>query len=216
MDPQVTVFAHGKTPNPLKVMILLEELGVKYAVKKKEMGDVENGMKRPDFLKINPNGRVPAIIDHTANDFIVWESGAILLYLAEKFGQDGRWVGKSLDERAQVWEWLMFQVSGLGPMQGQLNWFKHFHPVKNLDQSVYDRYSTETYRVYGVLEKRLTNTGNQWLALDCFTIVDIAFYPWLCLAAFGNIDMNRFPKLKEYVTRISELPSVKAAYAKLE
>ncbi|GJJ09228.1 hypothetical protein Clacol_003450 [Clathrus columnatus] len=207
-NPQVTLFYHGLAPNPPKVAILLEELGVSYKLIGKEFGDGENGVKAPDFIAINPNGRVPAIIDHTNNDKIVWESGAILLYLAERFGKSGKYDGENLDEKAVVWEWLMFQVSGLGPMQGQVAFFKYYHPVKNLDQSVYDRFTNETYRVFGVLEKRLEK--QEWIALDKFTIAGLRG------VAFFDLKFDAYPHLKAYVDRIGKIPSVEAAYKKLQ
>lgn len=167
-DAKITLYHHGLAPNPPKVAILLEELGVSYNLVKREFGDGPIGVKNPEFLAINPNGRVPAIVDHTNNNKIVWESGAILLYLTERFDTSGKYAGKDINEKATVNEWLFFQVSGHGPIQGQVNYFKYLHPVKDLDQSVYDRYKNETYRVYGVLEKRLE--GREFIALDRFTI----------------------------------------------
>ncbi|GJJ08951.1 hypothetical protein Clacol_003171 [Clathrus columnatus] len=211
---QITLFHHGIAPNPPKVAILLEELGISYKLVKKEFGDGENGVKAPDFLAINPNGRVPAIIDHTNNDKIVWESGAILIYLTERFDTSGKYTGKNLDEKAEVWEWLIFQLSGLGPMHGQIGYFKRLHPVKNLDQSVYDRFINETYRVYGVLNKRLEN--REWIALDRFTIADMSFYTWLYLAPLSELSFDGFPHLKAYKERIAKLPSVEIVYKKLQ
>ncbi|GJJ08952.1 hypothetical protein Clacol_003172 [Clathrus columnatus] len=176
-----------------------------------ELGDVENGVKAPDFIAINPNGRVPAIIDHTNNDTVVWESGAILLYIAERFDTSGKFNGKDLVEKAAVWEWLMFQacrMSGLGPMQGQVGWFKRYHPVKDIDQSVHDRFINETYRIYGVLNKRLEN--RQWVALDRFTVAG------LHISHLFDLKFDEFPHLKAYVERISKLPSVETAYKKLQ
>jgi len=128
---------------------------------------------------------MPAIIDHSNNDKVVWESGAILLYIAERFDPTGRFVGKALEEKSEVWQWLFFQVrqspflrtsdltltqvSGLGPSMGQMYWFKNYHPVKDLHPSVVQRYRDETYRIFGVLEKRLAEEG-EWLALKRFTI----------------------------------------------
>ncbi|KIJ53948.1 hypothetical protein M422DRAFT_153619 [Sphaerobolus stellatus SS14] len=168
MDPKVILYAHGISPNPPKVAILLEELGVEYTIVEKEWGNGLNGVKGEDFLKINPNGRVPALVDHTNNNFTVWESGAILLYIAERFDPSGKFIGKTLEERTEVLQWLMFQMSGIGPMQGQHHWFTFAHPVKNLDQSVYDRYRNEVYRLYGVLEKQLED--HEWIAIDRYTV----------------------------------------------
>jgi len=213
--PQVTLFGHSPTPNPPKVAILLEELGIDYVVDVREFGDGPKGVKNPEFLKINPNGRLPAIIDHTNNDKIVWESGAILLYLAERFDKEGKFAGKDLDEKAEVWEWLFYQVSGLGPSQGQANWFLNSHPIKDLHPSVAERYQNESYRIYSVLEKRLEKEGD-WLALKRFTVADIAHYPWIHIIGYAQLDLTPYPKVQAYYKRIQAKPSVQKAYAKIE
>jgi len=214
MAPQVTLFVHGRAPNPPKVAIFLEELGVEYAVVSKEFGDGPQGVKNPEFLKMNPNGRIPAIIDHSNNNKIVWESGAILLYLGERFDKNGKFVGEDLNDKAVVWEWPFFQMSGLGPSQGQANWFLNMHPIKDLHPSVVERYQNESYRIYGVLEKRLKEEGD-WLCLKRFTIADMAHYPWILVREFGKLDLSKFPKVLEYFERIQALPSVQKAYAKI-
>ncbi|KIJ36083.1 hypothetical protein M422DRAFT_261629, partial [Sphaerobolus stellatus SS14] len=173
MAPKVTLFSLAlPSSNPPKIVILLEELGVEYTLIRKERDDVLNGVKAEDFLKISPNGCVPALVDHTNNDFVIWESAAILLYIAERFDPLHKLIGKTLEERAEVWEWLMYQTSGLGPMQAQLFWFKVRHPVKNLDRSVYDRYENEAYRIFDVLEKHLEK--HEWVALDKFTVAGMS------------------------------------------
>lgn len=214
-NPKISVYVSklALTPNPSKVVILLEELGIPYITIQKEFGDGPSGVKAPDFLKINPNGRVPAIIDHANGHKIVWESGAILYYLAEKYDISGKYFGKNLDEKAEVMKWLMFQVSGLGPMQGQVHYFNNTHPEKNLHPSVYERFRDETHRIWSVFEKRLEH--REWLALNRFTIADIAVYTWLKVAPYGNLDLSGFPKLKAYFDKISEVNSVKVAYARL-
>ncbi|GJJ09207.1 hypothetical protein Clacol_003429 [Clathrus columnatus] len=212
-DSHFTLYSSGTTPNPAKAAILFEELGLSYKVIHKDFGDGSNGVKAADYLKINPNGRVPSIIDHKNNDKIVWESGAVLFYLAEKYDTAGKYLGTNIDEKTEVMQWVIFQVSGMGPMQGSVNYFRHLHPVKNLDQSVYDRFTNETYRVWNVLEQRLE--GREWLALDRFTVADIAVYTWLKVAPFGGLEISRFPRLEAYFNRISEFGTVKVAYEKL-
>ncbi|GJJ07954.1 hypothetical protein Clacol_002161 [Clathrus columnatus] len=207
MSPQITLFHHGVAPNPPKVAILLEELGISYELIKKEFGDGENGVKAPDYLAINPNGRLPSIIDHTNNDKIIWESGAILIYLTERFDKSGKYGGENLDEKAVVWEWLMLQLSGLGPILGQVGYFKLQHPVKDLDPSVINRFKNETLRVFGVLEKRLEN--REWIALNRFTIAGFK------LLHRADLTLDEFPRLKASFDRISQLPSVETAYKKL-
>ncbi|KIJ51485.1 hypothetical protein M422DRAFT_776725 [Sphaerobolus stellatus SS14] len=215
MAPKVTLFAMGNiAPNPPKIAIFLEELGVEYAiVHKVELNDGPNGVRAAEHLKINPNARVPALIDHTNNDFTVWESAAILLYVGERFDPEQKYIGKTLEERTEIWQWLSFEISGLGPMQGQNFYFKHFHPVKDLDESVYERYRNETYRIYGVLEKQLEK--HDWIALDKFTVVDIAIHPWMNIAHLAGLDVGRFPKLEAYTAKVKARPSVVRAFAKL-
>ncbi|GJJ09235.1 hypothetical protein Clacol_003457 [Clathrus columnatus] len=232
-DPQFTLYSSGVTPNPAKAAILLEELGLSYKAIHRGFGGGANGVKAADYLKINPNGRVPTIIDHGNNDKTVWESGAILFYLAEKYDTAGKYLGTNIDEKAEVMQWLIFQVSGMGPMQGQVHYFRNSHPVKNLDQSVYDRFINETHRVWNVFEQRLE--GREWLALDRFTVaggfsvrllerymcllaqitIDIAVYTWLRVRSNGGLDLIKFPRLEAYLNRISEFATVKAAYDKL-
>lgn len=131
MAPQVTLYSHrGPGPNPFKVAILLEKLGLEYEVVALDFGDdAENGVKGKKFLAVNPNGRVPAIVDHQANDFVVWESGAILYYLVEKYDKEGKFFGKSIDEKTTTMQWLTHQLSGLGPTQGNLNYALHYWKV---------------------------------------------------------------------------------------
>ncbi|KAF8576756.1 glutathione S-transferase family protein [Ramaria rubella] len=214
MAPKVTLFAHGLAVNPIKVAILLEELDVEYDIIHKELGDVPKGVKAPDFLKLNPNGRLPVLIDHTNNDHIVWESGAIILYLAERFDPSNKFIGVGLEERSQVWEWLFFQMSGLGPSQGQAVWFLRYHPLKEpeIHPSVMERYRDETYRIYGVFEKKLEG---EWIVLGRFTLADVASYPWIHAAEFCGLSLAEFPRLAAYHERIQALPSVKRAYARL-
>ncbi|UZJ50686.1 hypothetical protein CBS101457_000006 [Exobasidium rhododendri] len=123
MNEQFTLYAHGG-PNALKAAILLEKLGLTYRLVPLEAfsDDAEKGMKGSKYLAINPNGRVPAIVDHEANDFAVWESGAILLYLTDVYDKEGQFYGRTPQERATTAQWLSFQLSGLGPVQGNLNY----------------------------------------------------------------------------------------------
>ena len=145
------------TPNGWKASVALEELGLPYQV---HAIDLLSGAQRaPDYLAINPNGRIPAIVDHEANDFAVFESGAILIYIAEKTGQlmpaDAR-------GRSRVLQWLMFQMGGIGPMMGQANVFHRYFPEKI--QVVIDRYQGESGRLFGVLDRQLAD--HEWLAGD--------------------------------------------------
>src|SRR6187397_1601473 len=152
------------TPNGWKVSIALEELGLPYTVRPISLGKLEQ--KEEWFLKINPNGRIPAIIDHDNGDFAVFESGAILIYLAEK---TGKLLPTDTKGRSVAIQWLMFQMGGIGPMQGQANVFFRYAPEKI--QYAIDRYQNETKRLYQVLDRRLGEA--EYLAGD-YSIADIA------------------------------------------
>lgn len=119
MPAQFTLYTHkGPGPNPLKAAILLEKLGLEFDVIDLDFGDDPNrGVKSEKFLKVNPNGRVPALVDHSKNDFTIWESGAILYYLVEQYDKQGKFFGKDVIEKSVVMQWLAFQLSGLGPVQ---------------------------------------------------------------------------------------------------
>ncbi|KIJ27912.1 hypothetical protein M422DRAFT_37519, partial [Sphaerobolus stellatus SS14] len=211
MSPQVTLFSNGLVPNPAKIAILLEELNIEYKV-------INRGLRKEDadgawstqFLELNPVGRLPVIIDHTNNDLVVWESAVILSYLAERFSSDGKYAGKSLEEKTLVSQWLLFDASQLAAMVFEHHWYKRMHHVKNLDRSIYERYEFEIYRFWSILEHRLEK--QDWIALDRMTIVDIALYPWLKLSNFLELDLSKNPKLTAYITRLEDIPSVKKAY----
>ena len=152
------------TPNGHKVSIALEELALPYTLKVLDLSKSEQ--KEPAYLAINPNGRIPAIVDHELDDFAVFESGAILLYLAEK---TGRLMPKDVKGRSRVIQWLMFQMGGIGPMMGQANVFYRYFPEKI--QSVIDRYQGESRRLFRVLDGHLKD--HEYLAGD-YSIADIA------------------------------------------
>jgi len=223
----IQFYSHkGRGPNPYKVAILLEALNLPYDIHPRTMGDPSNptDVKNQSYLDINPNGRVPAIIDNNASGepLVVWESAAVLYYLAEKYDTEGNCFGRNLTEKTKVMIWVAHQVSGLGPAQGQANWFLHFHEkvwnTKPTDD-VIDRYKNESKRLYGVLEVQLEKqkkAGSDWLVLDRFTIADIAFYPWAKIAVFAGLDFKEFPLVDAWIQRIGELPAVKTAYEKYE
>lgn len=185
----------GTTPNGRKVSIALEELGLDYEVHALNLKALEQ--KQPEFLAINPNGRIPAIVD---DGFAVFESGAILLYLAEK---TGRLIPADVKGRSQVVQWLMWQMGGLGPMQGQANVFFRYFP--ETIQPVIDRYQNETKRLYGVMDARLGEA--EWLAGD-YSIADIACYPWVAQHDWSGVSLNPFPNLARWFTTMGERPAV--------
>ena len=186
------------TPNGHKVSIALEELGLPYTLRILDLGKLEQ--KQPWFLAINPNGRIPAIVDHEADDFAVFESGAILIYLAEKTGQlmPGDPKGRSL-----VLQWLMFQMGGIGPMMGQANVFFRYFPEKI--QPAIDRYQGECTRLFGVLDKHLAN--HEYLAGD-YSIADIANWAWVRTHRWSGVDVDDLPHLQRWLGQIRARPAV--------
>ena len=186
------------TPNGWKVSICLEELGVPYNVKFIDFA--ENEQKESWYLELNPNGRIPTIVDRGNNNFKVFESGAILIYLAEKHGKLLPTDGK---QRSIALQWLMFQMGGVGPMQGQLLVFQRNAPEKI--QFALDRYMNESLRLYGVLDTRLKDT--EYLAND-YSIADIATWPNVSLSNWAGIDLSDFPHLSRWFDAIAARPAV--------
>lgn len=196
------------TPNGHKVTIFLEEAGLDYTI---TPVDISAGDQfKPGFLQISPNNRMPAIVDHAPADggapVSVFESGAILVYLAEK---SGRFLPTDPRGRKTVLEWLFWQVGGLGPMAGQNHHFVQYAPEK-LPYAI-DRYVRETNRLYGVLDRRLAQ--GEWLAGD-YSIADMAAYPWVVPWRRQNQDLESFPHLKRWFDAMRARPAVVAAYAK--
>jgi GST-like protein len=195
------------SPNVQKIFIALEELELPYNTK---LVDVWKGDQfSPEFLKINPNGKVPAIVDHDGpggKPYTVVESGAILLYLADK---TGKFIAKDLRGRNETVEWLFWQMGNLGPMAGQNNHFNIYAPEK-LPYAM-DRYRNEVNRLFGVMNKRLAN--RQFLAGD-YSIADMASYPWIVPWKRQGQDIEDFPHVKRWLDAIFARDAVKRAYAK--
>ncbi len=196
------------TPNGHKITLFLEEAGLEYRIKPINIGKGEQF--DPAFLKVSPNNRIPAIVDHAPTDggkpISVFESGAILLYLA---GKTGQFIPKDLRGQVATLEWLMWQMGGLGPMAGQNHHFSHYAPEK-LPYAV-DRYVKETSRLYGVLNKRLT--GRAFVMGNDYTIADMAAYPWVIPERQGQ-DLDDFPNLKRWHAAIRARPGTTRAYAR--
>ncbi|MHC8328268.1 glutathione S-transferase family protein [Pseudomonas sp. LB1P83] len=186
------------TPNGHKVSIVLEELGLPYKVHALSFDKKEQ--KSPDFLKINPNGRIPAIVDRANGDFAVFESGAILIYLAEL---SGKLLPKDPKGRSVVLQWLMFQMGGIGPMQGQANVFFRYFPEKL--QGAIDRYQHETRRLYEVLDTRLQ--AAEFLA-DEYSIADIATFPWVRGHEWSGVEVEGLPALQRWMASMEARPAV--------
>ena len=186
------------TPNGHKVSIALEELGLAYQVHALRFDQQEQ--KAPAYLKINPNGRIPAIVDRDNGDFAVFESGAILLYLAEKTGQ---LIPADAKGRSQVIQWLMLQMGGVGPMQGQANVFLRYYPEKL--QGPIERYQNETRRLYEVLNTRLGEV--EYLASD-YSIADIASYPWVHIHDWAGVSVEGLEHLQRWMASVGARPAV--------
>lgn len=186
------------TPNGHKVSILLEELGVDYTLKTIDIKS--NEQKQDWFLAINPNGRIPAIIDTEKDNFAVFESGAILIYLAEKYGQ---FFPVDPKERSVCLQWLMFQMGGVGPMQGQANMFYRF--VSEKIPFAIERYQKETRRLYEVLNARLGTV--EYLAGD-YSIADIATFPWVNLHDFAGVSVAGLNHVERWLKDIRARPAV--------
>ena len=196
------------TPNGHKITIFLEEAGLGYAIKPV---DISAGDQfKPEFLAFSPNNRMPAIIDHApaegSKPVTVFESGAILVYLAEKID---RFLPRTTLARKQVFEWLFWQMGGLGPMGGQNTHFAHYAPEK-IPYAI-ERYINETNRLYGVLERRLA--GRDFIA-DEYSIADMACYPWIVPFKRHSQNIDAFPNVKRWFEAIHQRPAVKAAYDK--
>jgi len=191
------------TPNGWKASIALEELGLPYQVHPIRLEKLEQ--KEPWFLALNPNGRIPAIVDRSNGDFPVFESGAILIYLAEK---TGRLLPLEPKPRSVVLQWLMFQMGGVGPMQGQANVFFRYAPEKI--QYAIDRYQNETKRLYTVLDERLRE--HEFLAGD-YSIADISTWPWVSIHAWAGIEIADLPHLSRWLEAVGKRPAVQKGRA---
>ena len=191
------------TPNGWKVSVFLEEAGLPYAVRPIDLAKAEQ--KTPEYLKICPNGRIPAIVDRGCGDFAVFESGAILLYLARKTGL--LWPQEDI-EQSRVTQWLMFQMSGVGPMMGQANVFYRYFPEK-LPQ-VIQRYHNESRRLLEVLEGQLQ--GRHYLC-DELSIADIAHWCWVRIHEWSGINIDGLDNLKGWIARLDARPAFQRGVA---
>ncbi len=189
------------TPNGHKISIALEEMGLEYTLHRIDLSSGEQ--KTPEFLALNPNGRIPAIVDRDNENLAIFESGAILIYLAEKTGM---LMPDDVRGRMDVMQWLMFQMSGIGPMQGQAHVFFRYFPEKI--QAVIDRYQNETKRLYTVLDRQLKN--KDYLAgagRGEYSIADIANWTWVRSYDWAGVDIDDLPHLKAWIDRIAARPA---------
>ncbi|KFH44040.1 Glutathione S-transferase-like protein [Hapsidospora chrysogenum ATCC 11550] len=226
----ITLHGHSRSPNPFKVAIILEELGIPYEKASSSrpllyradvphfiLGKILEDSKVDWHVKLNPNGRVPTIVDHNNNDFVLWESGAIVEYLVETYDKDNRLSFADGDNKWLLKQFLHFQMSGQGPYWGQAVWFDVLHPEDV--PSAKTRYQNEIVRVIGVLDGILKD--KEWLVGGKMTYADIAFYPWIKVISneqiLGNIIKRlelreKYPNFFAWHDRVHALDSVKRAY----
>jgi GST-like protein len=193
----------SETPNGWKISIALEEMGLPYTWRHIKLSEKEQ--KQDWYLKLNPNGRIPTLIDHDLEDFAVFESGAILIYLAEK---SGRFLPKDVQGRSRVIQWLMFQMSGVGPMMGQANVFFRYAPEK-IPYAI-DRYQRETLRLFGILDHQLAS--NRYVAGD-YSIADMALFPWIRGFGWSGVTLDGLKHLQRWLDEIGERPAVQRGLA---
>ena len=192
------------TPNGWKISVALEELGLAYTVHQLSLSNQEQ--KQDWYLKLNPNGRIPTIVDRGNDNFAVFESGAILIYLAEKAG---RLMPADPKGRSRVIQWLMFQMAGIGPMMGQANVFLRYAPEK-IPYAI-ERYQREVRRLFEVLEKQLA--AHEYVAGDTYSIADIAHWAWIHGYQWSGASIDGLPSLARWIERIAERPAVKRGRA---
>jgi GST-like protein len=210
MTPMIELY-YWPTPNGHKITMFLEETGLDYTI---HPVDISAGDQfKPEFLALSPNNRMPAILDTNPADhreaIAVFESGAILLYLAEK---TGLLLPSDLRGRKTVLEWVFWQVGGLGPMAGQTHHFVQYAPEKI--PYAMERYIKETNRLYGVLDRRLTRL--EFIAGDSYTIADIAAYPWIVPWKRQQQNLDSFPNLRRWFDTVRDRPATQRAYGKGE
>lgn len=195
-NAEITLYT-APTPNGWKVSITLEELGIPYRVKSINL--MEGEQKKSQFLALNPNGRIPVIVDHARDDFVLFESGAILWYLAERSQQ---LIPACPTQRALCHQWLMFQMSGVGPMMGQLNVFRRYFSIE-IPEAI-ERYHNETERLFGVIDKVLQDRE---YVLDEHSVADIALWSWIYTHRWSGVELKAFANLLAWKRRLRQRPA---------
>ncbi|MDE9447114.1 glutathione binding-like protein [Xenorhabdus bovienii] len=199
---------YAPTPNGYKISLFLEEAGLPYTIYPVNISTGEQF--KPEFLAISPNNKIPAIVDHQPADggepISIFESGAILLYLANKTGQ---LLSKDVRERTQQLQWLFWQVAGFGPMLGQNHHFNHY--ASEVVPYAINRYMEETRRLYNVLNTQLEKTP--YLGGNEYSIADIATYPWAICHEHQKINLNDYPAVEKWLEKIKQRPATQAAYS---
>lgn len=187
------------TPNGRKIPIALEELALDYRIRKVDLNAGEQ--KSPDFERLNPNGKIPVLVDENSGASL-FESCAILFHLASA---TGKLIPADAQGRDAVLQWLFLQAASVGPMLGQLWWFRHAAPAPNA--AALERYTRETKRLYGVIDRRLA--ASRHIAADAYTVADIACYPWLVTYDELGIDIGAYPAVGDWLRRIGDRPAVR-------
>ncbi|KAI0821214.1 glutathione transferase Ure2p5 [Irpex lacteus] len=213
---QFTLFSHVFGPNGWKVAMVMEELGLTYQETFVNFKNLEQ--KDPTHTQYNPNGRIPTLIDHWNNDFVVWESCAILIYLVEKYDPEHIISAEYFEDKMHQNQWLFFQASGQGPYFGQAGWFKHVNPSPHLPE-VIERYQKEIVRVLGVLESVLSK--QQWLVAGKCTIADISFVIWnifaetILVVDYNDFNLDRdFPAVGRWHRELKNRPAIARTLAR--
>ncbi|OSD08171.1 glutathione transferase Ure2p class [Trametes coccinea BRFM310] len=206
----LTLYGSIAAINPIKVGIVLQELGLEYDVVPTNIQKGEH--KQPEFLKLNPNGRVPALVDHSNGDFTIWESDAIIMYIVDKYDKERKLsFGDTSDDKYTLLQWLFFQASGQGPYFGQAFWFMLYHPERI--PSAVERYQKEILRVIGVLDGVLAK--QEWLVGGKLTVADLSFVPWNVVAVenivkgLADVDLEKqFPAFYKWHQKLIARPVV--------
>ena len=209
MSPQPDIHLYtAATMNGWKPVIFLEEAGVDYALTPIDFAKKEQ--KADWYVKLNPNGRIPTIVDRGNDDFVVFESGAILWYLAEKYGV---FLPQEAKARSRVLQWLMFQMGGVGPMLGQAMYFQRIAaPQGHQDDYAIDRYVGESRRLLEVMDRQLD--GKAYIAGDDYTIADMAFYPWARSFPWAKVSVEGLDHLQAWFARLDARPAIQRAVTK--
>ncbi|KAJ5127254.1 hypothetical protein N7448_008033 [Penicillium atrosanguineum] len=212
----LTLHAHASGPNPVKIAIALEALHIPYKVKSWDFSDDPNtGVKGTSFLKINENGRVPALEDPNTG-VVSWESGACMNYVRRVYDV-GNMIGPpggSAQELVDFDKWEYFLLTTLGPMTGQTNWFTHYHPTKNED--ALQRYRAQTYRCYDVLEQQLEKSGGESILPGRVSTVDFHFEPWVRQHKFAGLSLDNYPCITRWLVLMDAREDVQEAYCKVK
>ncbi|KAE8154109.1 hypothetical protein BDV25DRAFT_126787 [Aspergillus avenaceus] len=216
MTKPLILHAHASGPNPIKIAIALESLQVPYEVKQWQFGDdPHNGVKGDAFLKINENGRVPALEDPNTG-VVSWESGACMNYVRRAYDQEGKLgpVGDSEQDKVDFEKWEYFLLTTLGPMMGQTNWYKHYNDVVN-DNALF-RYSAQSYRCFDVLEGQLRKSKGSSIIPGRITAIDYHFEPWIRQYRFAGLSLDRHPQIAAWLKAMTDRDEVKNAYLKIK